>query len=803
MAASRTRDGTRARWRRFVVAGSLCALALPAIAVPASASDARVTVAGLSSLTTNDAVVHQAITTSFDLALTQRHARTLRAFITSLSDTASPNYHAYLTPSEYAQHYGASRSTVAAVRTYFAGYGLHVGALSAGHTVLHVSGTTPEIARAFQASVETVRIASGTLNAHFTSRASLPRAVARDVTAVSGLANVEPESTNLDRATRTAKSVAVAGTCASAGSSSGTTPNTVGGYTVQQQAALYGLNTAWAAGDTGVGQTIGVYELSSFDTSDVGTYLSCYALDPTMTTVNVDGGPTTSDNTGDAGDEATLDVEEAAALAPGATIDIYQGTQSGSGPTDIYTEIADQDSATIITTSWGICEADADGSAQVEQPIFEEMAAQGQTMVAAAGDEGSSDCEGVPGGSTSAPAVDDPASQPYVTGVGGLSVTDIDPLTESVWNDNCTSKSCGAGGGGSSTTWSRPAWQVAAGINTASETMRMVPDLSVMGDPSTGFIQYYTGTGTSGFCQHSCSGGWGAIGGTSIGAPLVSALIAVAALRPAAEADSVSSTPRSTPWPPRATSTSPRATTTSSTSASLTRAWATTWPRDWAVPAARRSSRASVPAAYSSTKSSFAISSSTGVVATLGPTVDATLRNASGSPLANSSVEVTASAPSGVLSIDGVASTASTGSASTTVTSSASGVVSFTVGSTLAQAVDVTLSYAGQTIYSTIITYALQAAATAPNAPAIKRLAPRVGGFSLVVAPPTSNGGSAITVYQYSINGGASWTPFTSGSASIVVAKLAKGHRYRVYVRALNAQGASIASTSRVVVTRS
>jgi hypothetical protein len=209
------------------------------------------------------------------------------------------------------------------------------------------------------------------------------------------------------------------------------------------------------------------------------------------------------------------------------------------------------------------------------------------------------------------------------------------------------------------------------------------------------------------------------------------------------------------------------------------------------------------PSAYSSTKSSFAISSSTGVVATLGPTVDATLRNASGSPLANSSVEVTASAPSGVLSIDGVASTASTGSASTTVTSSASGVVSFTVGSTLAQAVDVTLSYAGQTIYSTIITYALRAAATAPNAPAIKRLAPRVGGFSLVVAPPTSNGGSAITVYQYSINGGASWTPFTSGSASIVVAKLAKGHRYRVYVRALNAQGASIASTSRVVVTRS
>jgi hypothetical protein len=331
--------------------------------------------------------------------------------------------------------------------------------------------------------------------------------------------------------------------------------------------------------------------------------------------------------------------------------------------------------------------------------------------------------------------------------------------------------------------------------------MRMVPDLSVMGDPSTGFIQYFTGT-TSGFCQHSCSGGWGAIGGTSIGAPLVGALLAVGA-----QACGGSRLGFVNPALYAMAATGYVDVTSGNNDLFDVGVFNAGVGYDMASglgsPSGAPFLAGLCPSAYSSTKSSFAISSSTGVVATLGPTVDATLRNASGSPLANSSVEVTASAPSGVLSIDGVASTASTGSASTTVTSSASGVVSFTVGSTLAQAVDVTLSYAGQTIYSTIITYALQAAATAPNAPAIKRLAPRVGGFSLVVAPPTSNGGSAITVYQYSINGGASWTPFTSGSASIVVAKLAKGHRYRVYVRALNAQGASIASTSRVVVTRS
>ena len=151
----------------------------------------------------------------------------------------------------------------------------------------------------------------------------------------------------------------------------------MGGYTVQQQASLYGLTAEWTAGNTGVGQTIGVYELATYDASDVNTYDTCYGLAPTITSVSVDGGPTQSDNADNAPDEATLDVEETAALAPGAAIEVYQGTQNGAGPTDIYSEIASQDTATIVTTSWGICEADTDGSAQVEQPIFEEMAAAG------------------------------------------------------------------------------------------------------------------------------------------------------------------------------------------------------------------------------------------------------------------------------------------------------------------------------------------------------------------------------------------------------------------------------------------
>jgi subtilase family serine protease len=782
------------------VAVSLVVLAVPLTSMSANASEARVVVAGLAPVPTRDAVVNKAITTSFDLALTQRHRAALSAYIASLSNTGSANYHRYLTPAQYAQRYGASALTVNALRTYFTSYGLRVGALSAGRDIVRVTGSTTDIAHAFDASLETVRLSDGALDAHFTTSASLPHALAHDVTAVAGLDTTAPLSTNLE-VSHDVDSVAT--TCPAAGSSTGTTPNSVGGYTVQQQAALYGFSAAWSSGDTGVGQTIGVYELATYDASDAATYSSCYGLAPTITSINVDGGPSSSDNADNAPDEATLDVEESAALAPGAKLEVYQGTNNASGPTDIYTQMASDDTATIITTSWGICEAQTDGAAQAEQTIFQEMAAQGQTVVAAAGDDGSSDCEDATGPS-SALAVDDPASQPYVTGVGGLTVSNIDPLSESVWNDDCTQTNCGAAGGGESSLWSRPSWQVAPGIDTATDTMRMVPDLSVMGDPATGFIQYYTGAGT-GFCHHSCSGGWGAIGGTSIGAPLVSALIAVAAQAcnaPGGRLGFVNPSLYSM--------------------ASTGYVDVTTGNNDLynvgeynaGVGYDRASGLGSPDGAaflaglcspgVSTSESSFSESSTVGVAQTAGPTVTATLRNASGAVIPNAQVDVTGSAPGGLLSINNVYDQAAgAGAATSTLTSNASGVVSFTVGSSIAQSVAVTLSYADQTIYSTTLTFDAAAATTRPGPPTILTLAPLAGGFTVVLRAPTTSGGSAVTAYQYSINGGRSWSALKKGSRTIKVTRLAKDRAYSVTARALNKLGASVSSSARRVVTRS
>ncbi|HEY1762498.1 MAG TPA: S53 family peptidase [Acidimicrobiales bacterium] len=793
----------RPRWVVLALSATLVGLALPAAALPANASEPRLLVAGLAPTPTRDVVVNKAITTSFDLALAQTHSSALTSFIASLSNTASPNYGHFLTPAQYATRFGASSATVHAVEHYFSTYGFRIGALSAGHDILHVTGTTGDIARAFDAPVETVRLSTGALDAHFTSSASLPSTLAHDVTAVAGLDSVVPESTNLATTHASASAVTAPTACPAAGSSTGTTPNSVGGYTVQQQAALYGFSGAWTAGDTGVGQTIGVYELATFDASDVQTFFNCYGLASTVSAVNVDGGPTNSDNAGNAPDEATLDVEETAALAPGATIEVYQGTNNNSGPTDTYTQMASNDTATIITTSWGVCEAQTDGAAQAEQTIFQEMAAQGQTVVAAAGDDGSSDCADT-SEPTSAVAVDDPASQPYVTGVGGLDVANIEPLTESVWNDNCTQSDCGAGGGGASSLWSRPSWQVAPGISTSTGTMRMVPDLSVMGDPATGFIQYYTGTG-SGFCRHSCSGGWGAIGGTSIGAPLVSDLIAVAA-----QACGVPRLGFVNPSLYAMATTGFVDVTTGNNDLYNVGEYSAGAGYDMASGLGTPNGAAFLsglcPPKFSAAESTFAASSTTGVALSTGPTVTATLRSASNVPIANASVEITATAPSGNLSIDGIENTAATGAAASTVSSNADGVVSFDVESTIPQNVDVTITYEGQPIFTTTITFKAPGTAKVslvPGAPTISTLVALVRGFHLIVKPPTSSGGSAITDYQYSINGGVSWAAMPKGVRSIDVTRLSKDHAYKVIARAVNVDGRSTASSAKRVVTRS
>jgi subtilase family serine protease len=431
------------------------------------------------------------------------------------------------------------------------------------------------------------------------------------------------------------------------------------------------------------------------------------------------------------------------------------------------------------------------------------MSAQGQTVVSAAGDAGSSDCNGITNNDL---AVDDPASQPFVTGVGGLSINSISPLSETVWDTPVKSGNAGAGGGGISVLWTRPTWQVATGI-ASSETMRLVPDLSALADPNTGFIQYFTGTG-AGLCHKNCAAGWDAIGGTSVGAPLISALVAVAA-----QACDVPRLGFINPSLYAMASTGFVDVTTGTNDLYGVGGYSAGPGYDEASglgsPDGAAFFAGLCPPKFDLSESTFSTSKASAPVDGAPINVTTTLHDTNNDAIANALVNVTAASTGtgsvGRVEIDNDRSSETTsGDAAYVVTTDSTGAATFSVSTTEPGPVVITVSYESQTIYTTTLQFTAtsKATPTAPGRATIAALTPLVGGFQLSVRAPTSNGGSAITSYQYSVSGGSKWLGLAKRATSIKVSNLVKGKSYKVTVRALNAYGAGAASPAKSVITR-
>jgi hypothetical protein len=461
------------------------------------------------------------------IVLAPRDPAALSAFITRISSPSSPDYGRYLARGQFAKRFGPTSYAIAAVRTQLTRDGLAVTGLSPSHLVLSVSGTEREVAAALHTSFSVWRLGDGNHGYRDDGNVELPASIARDVAGVEGTSSLVSEHSFAVRGRRAAvgaRRIARVeprqppSECATAQQQ--LPPGT---FTPEEEGDAYGLNVAWSHDDDGTGHTVALLEFAPYALSDILFYDTCFGAlppgstsDPKLHNVYVDGG--TSRGSGAAADEPTLDIEEIRALAPDAQLDVYEGPNNVVGPLDTLQRIATDDTAQVVSISWGVCEQFSDHAA--ETPVFEQMAAQGQTVFAAAGDNGSSDCleQSPSGGAPLVEAsVDDPSSQPLVTGVGGLTVTNIDPLEETVWND-CTGGIPGclgdAGGGGISAVYPHPSWQVAPGAPTGSQrgaSHRDDPDLSVMADPNTGMLAFFEGT-------------FQPYGGTSMGPPLMAAI---------------------------------------------------------------------------------------------------------------------------------------------------------------------------------------------------------------------------------------------------------------------------------------
>ncbi len=487
------------------------------------------------------------------VVLKVRDAAALARYARAVSDPNSSLYHAYLSPTQFAQRFGATPDQVRAVEASMRGRGLRPGEVSANRLSIPLTGTAAQVERAFSLSFRRHALRGGAVAVVANAAPSFDASVAGDVQTVEGLSSISAPKPLLIRPTPYglhAPTVSphltrlVAPGAATACSQAQTAAAAQGAHTADQIASAYRFSDLYAQGGEGQGQTVAIYELESYDSGDIAAYQSCYGIAASVSTVSVDGGAGSGPGSG----EAALDIENAVGLAPKARFLVYEGPNSnqaspGSGPYDTFSTIISQDVARVISVSWGECEQ-LQGSSNVtaESTLFEEAAAQGQSIVSATGDNGSEDCNGSNGLPDPEQAVDDPGSQPFVTGVGGTSLTALGPPpSETVWNHTGSPSGAfvsqgGAGGGGVSHEWAMPGYQryaaqtlhvIGTGSGGAycanpSGYCRQVPDVSADADPATGYIIYWNGAGT----DPTSPRGWQAVGGTSAAAPVWAALLA-------------------------------------------------------------------------------------------------------------------------------------------------------------------------------------------------------------------------------------------------------------------------------------
>jgi subtilase family serine protease len=487
-----------------------------------------------------------------DVALAGQNPSGLAQAVTAVSTPGSPDYHHYLSASQFAAAYGPSAAEVSQVSSALRSEGLTVGTPAAGSILLPVRGTAAAVSAAFATPLEQVQTADGPRALVNTSSPAVPASLSGLVTGVVGLnglftehsmARQSPGPTPGSGQTAAPNAAAAAPTAPQNGSNNShavvahaATPQacpaassiTGGGiYTSTQMSSLFGLNQLFGQGRTGVGQTIAIVEFEQYSSNDYDAFLSCYGLTNPIRNVIVDGGP---GGPSQGGGEAALDTELAAFNAPSASLAVYEAPNSNDAQAfDLFNRIASDDSAQVVTTSWGNCERAVPSSdLQTENQIFQRMAMQGQTMIAAAGDAGSADCfsatagGGIPAFDTEL-AVDDPGSQPDVISAGGTTLPSSGVAAQVVWNDcekpslpSCARAghdgqlSNGATGGGYSIQWPKPTYQP----TTNGMTNRAVPDLSYPSDPSEGAVVAYW------------DGSWHGFGGTSVAAPTNAGLFA-------------------------------------------------------------------------------------------------------------------------------------------------------------------------------------------------------------------------------------------------------------------------------------
>jgi hypothetical protein len=466
------------------------------------------------------------------IGLPLRNREALTNLLEQLYQPDSTGFRHYLTPDQFAASFGPSQGDYQKVIDFAKTHGLVVKQTHPNRTLLDVSGSVADIEQAFHLHL---RVYQHPVEARtfFAPDAEPTLDLDTPVLAISGLDNYVRPRPHIHPAVAYPQPQVrpMGGGGPGGGGGGGSNAGPFEGYDFRD---------AYAAGvsQDGTGQTVGLFELFGFSNQDIQDYEDDAGIYPYVNVqpVLVDGasGDDSSvdylDDPGyiDYGVEVAADIEMAISMAPGLnSVLVYEGPTPQDVPplganyiqdatttaqiNDVLNRMATDDLAMQLSCSYGF-----DINLSTVQ-IFQQFAAQGQSFFLSSGDAGAF-----------AGAVDEPADDPFITVVGGTTLTmnssgawasETTWLTPAGFDEFGDPTPLEASAGGISTDYAIPTWQqgISMAANQGSTTMRNLPDVSLVANNVT----VYWGNDAAGTSIPLPEGG------TSLAAPLWAGFLAM------------------------------------------------------------------------------------------------------------------------------------------------------------------------------------------------------------------------------------------------------------------------------------
>jgi subtilase family serine protease len=502
------------------------------------------------------------------LLLLQRspdHEQALQQLLEQQQSKSSPNYHAWLTPEQFGQQFGAADADIQVITQWLASQGFSQINAGPGRMVIEFSGTAGHVRSAFHTEIHRFVI-NGEEHTANVADPQIPAALAP---VVAGLVSLHdfPKKSHAKALGEFRRKLGEPGLQPLLTFPNPFRSGNFYGLAPGDFATIYNTKPLLTAGNDGTGQTIAIVGETNINVQDVQQFRSMFGLPANFDATNIvvngaDPGITSTDEE----TEADLDVQWSGAVAPGASIKfvVSASTPASAGIDLSALYIVEHNFAAVMSESYGACEnvLGPAGNAFYSN-LWEQAAAQGISVIVSSGDGGSAGCDDFnkPQPATQGLAVSGLASTPYNVSLGG---TDFDQVNnwaaywnatndatgtsaksyipEIPWSQNCAQiglTGCGssapqgsvkivAGSGGPSAIYPKPKWQLGV-AGMPNDSHRDQPDVSLFASVGFNGTAYVLCQGDRiGPCYvNSGSVSVELVGGTSASAPAFAGVMAL------------------------------------------------------------------------------------------------------------------------------------------------------------------------------------------------------------------------------------------------------------------------------------